>query len=75
MKKTWFKEWGWVYVPVSWQGWITTILAAVFCIQVFIAVDRRSHSASDTLYGVFPYIVPTLLLLNALASKTSGERK
>jgi len=47
------------------------LLAAVFCFQVFVAVDRRSHSASDTLYGVFPFVVPCLMLLNWVASKTS----
>jgi len=47
-------------------------LAAVFCGQVFLAVDRHSHSVSDTLYGVFPYVVLCLMLLNWVASKTSG---
>jgi len=47
-------------------------LAVVFCAQVFLAVDRHSHSVSDTLYGVFPYIVPCLVLLNWIASKTSS---
>jgi hypothetical protein len=28
---------------------------------------------SDTLYGVFPFVVPTLMLLNWIASKTSGK--
>jgi hypothetical protein len=46
-------------------------LAAAFCVQVFAAVDRHSHSVSDTLYGVYPYIVPTLILLNWIASRAS----
>jgi hypothetical protein len=46
-------------------------LTLAFCAQVFLAVDRQAHSISDTLYGIFPYIVPTLMLLNWLASKTS----
>jgi hypothetical protein len=50
-------------------------LAAAFCVQVFAAVDRQSHSVSDTLYGVFPYIVPTLMLLNWVASKASGTSR
>jgi hypothetical protein len=28
---------------------------------------------SDTLYGIFPYIVPTLMLLYWVASKTSKD--
>ena len=72
MKKTrWFNAWGWVYRPISWQGWLILGLGVVFCAQVFLAVDRNSHSASDTLYGFFPYLVSTLTLLYWVAAKTS----
>lgn len=40
---------------------------------IVLAVDRHSHSVSDTLYGVFPYVVPTLILLNWVASKTADR--
>ncbi len=73
MHRLWFKPWGWIYRPVSWQGLVLVLLAASFCVQVFIAIDRHSHSASDTLYGVFPYIVPTLIVLAWVASKASGR--
>ncbi len=73
MQRRWFVPWGWIYRPVSWQGIILVLLAAAFCIQVFIAVDRHSHSVSDTLYGIFPFVVPTLMLLYWVASKTSGR--
>ena len=53
MRARWFKTWGWIYRPVSWQGVVIILLAVAFSLQVFIAVDSRSHSASDTLYGVF----------------------
>ena len=69
----WFRRWGWVHRPVSWQGALLWILAAVFCGTVFLAVDRRSHSVSDTLYGVFPYVVPALLVLDWIAVR-SGAR-
>ena len=58
MKKAWFKEWGWIYLPIAWQGWAAVVLTALFSVQVFVAVDRHSHSASDTLYGIFPYVAP-----------------
>jgi hypothetical protein len=41
---------------------------------VFIAVDRHSHSVSDTLYGIFPFWVPTLLTLAWIADRTGGRR-
>jgi hypothetical protein len=71
MTRTWFKPWGWVYRPASWQAVVLIFLAAVFCVQVVIAVDRHSHSVSDTLYGIFPFVVPCLMILNWVASKTS----
>lgn len=72
MKKHWFKPLGWVYRPTSFMGWIITLAMLFFCFLVFRAVDSHSHSASDTFFGIFPFVVPTFLLWNWLASKTSG---
>jgi hypothetical protein len=71
MQRPWFKVWGWIYRPVAWPGWLAVLLTVVFCVQVFVAVDRRSHSVSDTFYGIFPFVVPALGILGWLASKTS----
>lgn len=71
MQRPWFKEWGWIYRPIAWPGWLALILTIGFCIQVFIAVDRHSHSASDTLYGIFPYVVPAFGILEWFAGKSS----
>ena len=71
MSHPWFRAWGWIYRPRSWQGVVVVVLILLFCVQVFVAVDRHSHSVSDTLYGVFPYFVPCFLLFNWIASKTS----
>jgi hypothetical protein len=74
MKQAWFKPWGWIYRPVSVPGFVLLLLTVGFCAQVFLAVDRNSHSVSDTLYGVFPFIVPSLIVLNWVASRTSADR-
>jgi hypothetical protein len=71
----WFRRYGWFHVPVSAAGSIVTLGALTFCVQVFLAVDHRSHSVSDTLYGVYPFIIPTLLLLDWVASRTSVDSK
>ena len=73
MKAVWFKPWGWIYRPTSWQGILATLVTLAFCIQVFFAVDRNAHSVSDTLYGIFPYVVGASMLLYWVASKTSTE--
>lgn len=71
MKTNWFKTYGWFHLPVSVPGVILHLLAGLFCLSVFLAVDRHSHSVSDTLYGVFPFFSSTFLLLEWIAGKTS----
>ena len=71
----WFRPWGWIYRPVAAIGWMLMLLTLVFCGKVFLAVDHLSHSVSDTVYGVFPYIVPSLMLLNWVASKTCAPER
>ena len=75
MKTDWFKRWGWFYLPVSVPGVVTVVAALLFCAQVFWAIDRRSHSVTDTLYGFFPFFVCTFLLLDWVVSRTSRESK
>jgi hypothetical protein len=73
MNHRWFRPWGWLFRPVSVAGWVALLLALAYCVQVFLAVDRHSHSVSDTLYGVFPYLACSFLLLDWLASRTQGK--
>lgn len=49
------------------------LAALAFCIQVFIFVDERSHSVSDTLYGIFPYWAPAFLLWLWIANSKSAR--
>jgi hypothetical protein len=72
MKIKWFKRFGWFYLTVTVAGAAICGLAILFCLTVFTAVDRHSHSVSDTLYGMFPYLVCTFLLLDWIGSRT-GE--
>ena len=71
MKANWFKRYGWFHVPVSVPGAILCLLGILFCLTVFVAVDRRSHSVSDTLYGIFPFFVCTFLLLDWIGGRTT----
>jgi hypothetical protein len=73
MKTQWFKRWGWFYVPVSLPGAIIALAMLLLCTQVFLAVDRHSHSASDTLYGVFPFFASAFLLFDWIAGKTNDK--
>jgi hypothetical protein len=71
MKNNWFKRIGWFYFPASFPGAVLMLIGLAFCVQAFLAIDRHSHSVSDTLYGVFPYFACCFLLLNWIASNTS----
>ena len=73
MARPWFRRWGWIHRPNSVEGILLVVLVLIFCVQVFVAVDRHSHSASDTLYGVFPFVVPALMVLEWIAGKSSGH--
>lgn len=71
MKQGWFKKSGWIYLPVSAAGIVLYLMTIVFCVTVFIAVDRQSHSNSDTLYGIFPYFISAFTVLFWIASNKS----
>jgi hypothetical protein len=55
------------YRPSGAAGWSLTVLALAFIANCFWAIDRHSHSVSDTFYGVFPYAGITFLLWDRLA--------
>ena len=69
----WFKPAGLLFVPVSVMGWLVTLAALAFCAQVCWFIDSRSHSVTDTLYGIFPFWGPTLLGLAWIADRTGGR--
>jgi hypothetical protein len=71
MKTEWFKRKGIIFIPVSAGGVILYILTIIFCVTVFTAIDRNSHSVSDTLYGIFPYFVSAFTILYWIAANTS----
>jgi hypothetical protein len=73
MKNAWFRRVCWVHLPVSVPGAIIALAALAFCVQVFLAVDRGSHSVSDTVYGVFPFFACAFLLFEWIAARTSDK--
>lgn len=70
----WFKRWGWFYRPVHAFGYVVALAALAFLVQVFLALDRHSHSATDTLYHYYCYAAPTFLGLMWIASRTCDEQ-
>jgi hypothetical protein len=72
MRLNWFKQWGWLYLPASVPGVLIALAMLALCVQVFIAVDRHSHSVSDTLYGIFPFFTCAFLLWDWIGVRTSN---
>ena len=71
MKYPWFKKIGWFYFPVSVPGVIVLVMFLVFSVQVYMAIDRHAHSTSDTLYGIFPFVVPAFLVYIWMAKEST----
>lgn len=58
MKLPWFKQKGIFFLPVALIGWLIAVCGFVYAVYIFIAIDSRSHSVSDTLMNfVFNLLV------------------
>jgi len=64
MKLNWFKREGIFFIPTSVAGWMIFACAMVYAIYVFMDIDSRSHSVSDTLMN----FVFSLLIIGAVYS-------
>ena len=74
-KKQWFKAktrgYGWT--PASPEGWLVLFLYIWSCVNLFLAIDMNSRSASDTLTSFAPvFLAQTLLLYTICVWK--GEK-
>lgn len=65
-KKIWFRRklYGWGWMPITWQGWLVTLVYVAMLIRIFLNIDKNSHSVSDTLIGYFlPFVLLTIILI------------
>jgi hypothetical protein len=74
MKQVWFKQFGWMYIPIHPAGFIITLLAIIFMVPVCLAVVRNGHSVSDDLYEFFVYGTCTAFWWKWVAEKTSDKQ-
>jgi Zn-dependent protease with chaperone function len=75
MKFPWFKRSGILCLPVSVMGWITLIAGIVAAVYLFICIDSRSHSASDTLRPFIIDLVLLFILYSCIGFLSSRNRK
>lgn len=64
MNISWFKRIGILFIPRTIMGWIILMAALAYAVFVFIDIDSRSHSVSDTLMN----FVFNLLIIYAVYS-------
>lgn len=75
MKFKWFTRKGLVYWPVSVIGWLILIVALIFAVLRFIAIDMQSHSVSDTLINFIFNLLVIGLVYTVIAWFTEEKPK
>ena len=64
MNLPWFKRIGIFFIPTAIIGWLMLLGGLAYAVYVFIDIDSRSHSVSDTLIN----FVFNLLIIGAVYS-------
>ncbi len=69
--KYWFKParfWKWfaAYYPVSWEGWLASLVLLALGVIIFRKIDLQSHSGSDTLLMFAPWAIALFLMFDML---------
>ncbi len=64
MELPWFKRIGIFFIPSSIIGWLLFLGGLAYAVYIFIDIDSRSHSVSDTLIN----FVFNLLIIGAVYS-------
>ena len=73
MSLPWFKRNGIFFIPITLMGWLLLVAGIAYAVYLFIDIDSRSHSVSDTLINfVFNLFIIGIIysLLAFLTSKT-----
>ena len=73
MKLPWFKRIGIFFIPITLIGWIFLASAIAYAVYLFIDIDSRSHSVSDTMMNfvfnlLIIYVVYSLVAFPASRS-------
>jgi hypothetical protein len=74
MNMKWFVRKGILFFPVSIIGWLIAIMAIGYCVYLFIDIDSRSHSVSDTLINFVFNALLVAVVYSLIAFFTSREK-
>jgi hypothetical protein len=71
MNLPWFKRTGIFFIPASVIGWLIMIGGMAYAVYIFLDIDKRSHSASDTLINFVFYLLIIAAVYSLVAYLTS----
>jgi hypothetical protein len=74
MNIKWFIRKGVFFFPDSLIGWLIVIAALGYCVYLFIDIDSRSHSVSDTLMNFVFNALLVSVAYSIIAFFTSREK-
>lgn len=75
MNLPWFKRIGILYIPTAIVGWLILSAALAYAVYVFIDIDSRSHSVSDTLINFIFNLLIICAVYSLIAFLTSKTAK
>jgi len=75
MKLNWFTRKGIIYRPASIAGWVLLGIAAALAVYMFIDIDGRSHSVSDTMINFVFDLLLIGLIYTIIAYFTEAKRE
>lgn len=75
MNFPWFKRIGIFFIPSTIIGWLLLLAALAYSVYVFIDIDNRSHSVSDTLINFVFNLIIIVVLYSLVAFSTSRKTK
>jgi hypothetical protein len=75
MNLPWFKRIGIFFIPTSIIGWILSLGGLVYAVYIFIDIDSRSHSVSDTLIKFVFNLIIIGAVYSSIAYLTSRRSK
>jgi len=70
----WFKRIGPVFLPATIPGWLILAASIAYTVYLFVDIDRRSHSVSDTLIN-FAFNAFIVLVIYSLVGFVTSFRK
>ncbi len=68
-----FRKFGWIYIPVSFIGWLITVLYLGISIYTLVVIGRNYESVKNSLIRFFPYFIGFTVVYFWIASNTSKD--